>query len=282
MRTRFACALLFLSAAVLGWAQTTIPPAPAAAGNPAGALPLVHYAGPGVAAPELIPFAAPAGVSGHCKKFDGIAELFMVVDSQGVPRQFFFLRALGNELDRMLLNIANADRFKPGTADGTPAAVGVSDEIAVHACVEEKKDASGKKGAYLRIRSSPEQKFTVMDGPVKVPVFPGHGPQGPRLESTPPGVEHVGGEVSAPRVLNNVEARFSDKGRREKISGICMITLIVDAHGMPDHPEVKKSLEPSMDEKALEAVNQYRFTPAMRKGEPVPVMITVEVNFRLY
>jgi protein TonB len=37
-----------------------------------------------------------------------------------------------------------------------------------------------------------------------------------------------------------------------------------------------------LDEKAIEAVNQYRFKPAMKDGEPVPVRITVEVNFRLF
>jgi TonB family protein len=37
-----------------------------------------------------------------------------------------------------------------------------------------------------------------------------------------------------------------------------------------------------LDQKALEAVRKYRFKPAMKAGVPVPVMITVEVNFRLY
>jgi len=37
-----------------------------------------------------------------------------------------------------------------------------------------------------------------------------------------------------------------------------------------------------LDEKAMEAVRRYRFKPAMNDGKPVPVMITVEVNFRLY
>jgi periplasmic protein TonB len=37
-----------------------------------------------------------------------------------------------------------------------------------------------------------------------------------------------------------------------------------------------------LDEKALEAVLRYRFKPAMKGGKPVPVLITIAVNFRLY
>jgi protein TonB len=37
-----------------------------------------------------------------------------------------------------------------------------------------------------------------------------------------------------------------------------------------------------MDQTALAAIERYRFTPAMRNGEPVAVEVEVEVNFRLY
>jgi TonB family protein len=46
---------------------------------------------------------------------------------------------------------------------------------------------------------------------------------------------------------------------------------------------VVRALGMGLDEKALEAVKKYKFKPAMKEGRtPVPVMITVEVNFRLY
>jgi len=56
----------------------------------------------------------------------------------------------------------------------------------------------------------------------------------------------------------------------------------VDAHGYPENPRVVRSLGMGLDEKALEAVQRYRFKPAMKDGKPVPVTILVEVNFRLY
>lgn len=97
------------------------------------------------------------------------------------------------------------------------------------------------------------------------------------------GYYHVGGGISAPVPLNTVEAEFSDEARRAKYQGVVLIQMIVDAHGNPQNPRVIRPLGMGLDEKALEAVRKYRFKPAMKDGKtPVPVMITVEVNFRLY
>jgi TonB family protein len=94
---------------------------------------------------------------------------------------------------------------------------------------------------------------------------------------------HVGGGVSAPVPLNTVEAGFSDEARRAKYQGVCLVSVIVDEQGNPKNPRVIRGLRMGLDEKALEAVRKYKFKPAMKDGRvPVPVMITVEVNFRLY
>jgi TonB family protein len=97
------------------------------------------------------------------------------------------------------------------------------------------------------------------------------------------GLFHIGGGVSAPQILHEVDPEFSDEARRAKYQGICLISIIVDTNGNPQNPRVVRPLGMGLDEKALEAVKQFRFKPAMKDGKtPVPVMITVEVNFRLY
>jgi TonB family protein len=97
------------------------------------------------------------------------------------------------------------------------------------------------------------------------------------------GLYHVGGGVSPPIPLNTVEAEFSNEARRAKYQGVCLIQLIVNRRGLPVDLHVVRALGMGLDQKALEAVRQYRFKPAMLDGKtPVPVMITVEVNFRLY
>jgi TonB family protein len=97
------------------------------------------------------------------------------------------------------------------------------------------------------------------------------------------GLERIGGRVSAPVALVSPEAEFSDEARRAKYQGVCLIYVIVDAQGNPQNPRVVRTLGMGLDEKALEAVRKYKFKPAMKDGKtPVPVGITVEVNFRLY
>lgn len=97
------------------------------------------------------------------------------------------------------------------------------------------------------------------------------------------GVYQIGGGVSAPVAIFTPEAEFSDEARRAKYQGVCLISLIVDAQGNPQDPRVIRALGMGLDEKALEAVRKYKFKPAMKDGRtPVPVRITIEVNFRLY
>ena len=90
------------------------------------------------------------------------------------------------------------------------------------------------------------------------------------------------GGVTAPIPIVQPEAEFSDEARREKYQGVCLISVLVDAQGNPRNPRVVRRLGMGLDEKAVEAVLRYRFRPATRAGKPVPVLITVVVNFRLY
>jgi TonB family protein len=97
------------------------------------------------------------------------------------------------------------------------------------------------------------------------------------------GLEQIGGRVSKPVLIFQPEAEFSDEARRAKYQGVCIVEMIVDAQGNPQNVHVIRSLGMGLDEKAMEAVRKYKFKPAMKDGKtPVPVMITVEVDFHLY
>jgi periplasmic protein TonB len=96
------------------------------------------------------------------------------------------------------------------------------------------------------------------------------------------GVMRPGGGVSAPVLIYSVDPEFSDEARRAKYQGICVVSLIVDTQGNPQNIQVVRALGMGLDEKAEEAVRQYKFKPAYFKGHPVPVLINVEVNFRIY
>lgn len=97
------------------------------------------------------------------------------------------------------------------------------------------------------------------------------------------GLYQVGGRVSAPTPIYSPDPEFSDEARRAKYQGVCMVSLIVDAQGNPQNIHVVQTLGMGLDEKAIEAVQKWKFKPAMKDGRtPVPVMITVEVDFHLY
>ncbi|MBV8630951.1 MAG: energy transducer TonB [Silvibacterium sp.] len=96
------------------------------------------------------------------------------------------------------------------------------------------------------------------------------------------GLMRPGGGVSAPQVIYSVDPEFSDEARRAKYQGICVVSVIVDAQGNPRNVRVVRPLGMGLDEKAVEAVRQYKFKPAYYQGHPVPVEVNIEVNFRIY
>ena len=96
------------------------------------------------------------------------------------------------------------------------------------------------------------------------------------------GIYHVGGGVSNPILIYAPDPEFSDEARRAKYQGVCVVGLIVDPQGNPQHVRIVRPLGMGLDEKALEAVREYRFKPAMFKGKAVAVEVDIEVNFRIY
>jgi protein TonB len=96
------------------------------------------------------------------------------------------------------------------------------------------------------------------------------------------GAYRVGGGVSAPKALYAPDPEYSEEARKAKYQGTVVLWLVVDASGRPQQIRIQRALGMGLDEKAIEAVKQWKFDPARRDGQAVPVMINVEVNFRLY
>lgn len=92
----------------------------------------------------------------------------------------------------------------------------------------------------------------------------------------------VGGGVSAPKVVYDPDPEYSEEARKAKFQGTVVLWLVVSPDGKPQQIRVTRALGMGLDEKAIEAVRQWRFEPAKKDGQPVPVQINVEVNFRLY
>jgi TonB family protein len=87
--------------------------------------------------------------------------------------------------------------------------------------------------------------------------------------------------VTPPVVVYSPEAKFSDKARRKKEACALTISLTVTKEGTVRDMLLVNSC-PDLDANALKAVGTYRFTPAMKDGQPVAVRIRIEVGFTIY
>lgn len=96
------------------------------------------------------------------------------------------------------------------------------------------------------------------------------------------GPRRIGGGVSAPVLIFSVEPEFSEEARKAKVAGNVLVNLWVDTNGNPSHVRVIRGVGMGLDEKAKEAVMQYKFKPAMEGGKAVLVELNVEVNFQIF
>ncbi len=112
----------------------------------------------------------------------------------------------------------------------------------------------------------------------------GIGPStGPHVGPGPEGIYSPGaGGVTVPQVIYNPDPSFSDEARKSKTQGKVTLLLVVGQDGRPYNIRVRQSLGMGLDEKAMEAVNRWRFRPATLNGLPVATQIAVEVDFHLY
>ncbi|HLY16241.1 MAG TPA: energy transducer TonB [Bryobacteraceae bacterium] len=115
-------------------------------------------------------------------------------------------------------------------------------------------------------------------------VGPGKGP------GAGPGDGHDGGfgrlrgfsaVSTAPVLIFKVEPEFSEEARKAKLQGVVVLYAEVDTSGRLQNIRVTRGLGLGLDDKALEAVKQWRFRPGYRDGKPVVESATIEVNFHL-
>lgn len=91
----------------------------------------------------------------------------------------------------------------------------------------------------------------------------------------------IGGDVMAPKLVYKVEPKYTQEAREAKIEGTVVLSVVVTPQGVANEIHVKKSLDPGLDDNAVDAVSKWRFEPGTKAGEPVAVRAIIEVNFRL-
>ncbi len=96
------------------------------------------------------------------------------------------------------------------------------------------------------------------------------------------GVYHIGGGVTAPHLIYGPEPEFSEEARKAKYQGTVLLQVVVGPDGRTHDIRVAQSLGMGLDEKAIEAIREWKFEPSRKDGVPVAVLVDIEVNFHLY
>ena len=123
-------------------------------------------------------------------------------------------------------------------------------------------------------------------GTVPATTFGVPGGTGPAPAFTPPPPPPVtrplpiGGQIREPAKIHHVAPVYPPIAQSAKVSGIVIIEATIGRDGSVIETKVLRSV-PLLDRAALDAVRQWRFTPTLLNGVPVPIVMTVTVNFEL-
>jgi protein TonB len=107
-------------------------------------------------------------------------------------------------------------------------------------------------------------------------------PPAPRVAALPPPLPpvRVGSGIRPPQKVHHVAPSYPDIARSARVSGVVILEALIGEDGSIRDVKVLRSV-PLLDTPALEAVRQWRFTPTLLNGVPVPVIMTVTVSFTL-
>jgi protein TonB len=115
---------------------------------------------------------------------------------------------------------------------------------------------------------------------IGIGVGPGDGPaKGPGIGETEP--IHLSFGMTRPEVLYQVQPRYSEQARRAGVQGMVIVEAVIDEQGQVASVRLVRGLPMALDQAAMQAVQQWRFKPALLNGHPVKVFYTLTVNFTI-
>jgi protein TonB len=105
-------------------------------------------------------------------------------------------------------------------------------------------------------------------------------PDAPPPPPPPQAPVRVGGNIKAPQKVKDVKPVYPSIAQSARVQGVVIIEATIGPDGKVKDAKVLRSI-PLLDQAALDAVRQWEFTPTLLNGVPVPVIMTVTVNFTL-
>jgi protein TonB len=105
-------------------------------------------------------------------------------------------------------------------------------------------------------------------------------PPEPPPTPQPRGPIPVGGDIRPPVKVRHVAPVYPTLALQARLQAIVILEAVIADDGAVDAVKVLRG-HPLLDQAAVDAVTQWRFTPTLLNGQPVPVVMTVTVAFRL-
>lgn len=95
------------------------------------------------------------------------------------------------------------------------------------------------------------------------------------------GAYRLGSGVTPPTVLKQVTPKYTADAMRQRIQGLVALEVVINREGVPTAIRVTRSLDPGLDDEAIAAARQWRFTPGRIGDTPVDVLVTILLDFNV-
>jgi TonB family protein len=218
--------------------------------------------GGNVQAPERVKYVAPLyPAEAKSSRVTGIVILEALVDATGSVSDARVLKSIP-ELDQAAMDAVRQWRYSPTTLNGVPVPIVLT--VTVNFSLSDTPTAEQLAGSMTAMNSALQ---TMTSAPVPSD-----------WKGAPP--VRVGGNIAPPERVKYVPPSYPVDAQQARVSGIVIIEAVIDESGEVAASKVLKSV-PMLDDAALAAVSQWKYTPTFLNGAAVPVVMTVTVNFSL-
>jgi protein TonB len=192
------------------------------------------------------------------------------IDPEGVPVGLKILRSIP-DLDQAAINAVRQWRYQPSLLNGVPVAVMMT--VTVNFTLQPQPTAQEQlETAAQELRrdlANVERQLSAERAATG----------GPSISAAPAGIR-VGGTIKEPSKTYHVAPVYPKIAQASKVSGVVVIDVLVDTDGNVADVSVLRSV-PMLDNAAIDAVRQWKYTPTFVNGAPTPVQMTVTVNFAM-
>jgi len=100
-------------------------------------------------------------------------------------------------------------------------------------------------------------------------------------QNAEPEVHRPGGRVTTPKLIRETKPQYSARAKQDKVQGEVVMECVVKEDGTVGDKKIVKSLDPDLDQAALDAAAQWLFEPGTLDGKPVNVLVTITMAFTL-